>query len=123
MNNPYGPIGIYPSFNSAGIMQPSAFQPQGMAQPPVNNIIKVSGMDGAKAYQLPPNSFVVLLHDSEDVMYIKSTDGAGFPTIRTFTFTEKKEEPAAAPSSADFITREEFEAFKKEIAGGRKSGK
>lgn len=51
-------------------------------------LTQVSGIEGARAYRMPPNSAVALFHASEDVMYIKTTDGAGFPTIRTFAFSE-----------------------------------
>lgn len=49
-------------------------------------LIRVTGMDGAKAYQMPPNSVVPLFDADNDIMYVKSTDGAGFPTIRAFAF-------------------------------------
>ena len=78
----------------------------------VNNLIRVTGMDGAKAYQMQPNSTVALFDSSEDIMYIKSTDGAGFPTIRTFGFA-----PIEQPTNQgnDFISRAEFEQFKQEV--------
>lgn len=56
-------------------------------------LIRVTGLEGAKAYQMSANSVVPLFDANEDIMYIKSTDGAGFPTIRTFSFmpiVEKK---------------------------------
>lgn len=53
---------------------------------PGMQLIRVTGMDGAKAYQMPPNSVVPLFDADNDVMYVKSTDGAGFPTIRAFAF-------------------------------------
>lgn len=49
-------------------------------------LIRVTGMDGAKAYQMPPNSVVPLFDADNDIMYVKSTDGTGFPTIRAFAF-------------------------------------
>lgn len=78
----------------------------------VNNLIRVTGMDGAKAYQMQPNSTVALFDSNEDIMYIKSTDGAGFPTIRTFGFS-----PIEQPTNQgnDFISRAEFEQFKQEV--------
>ena len=77
-----------------------------------NNLIRVTGMDGAKAYQMQPNSTVALFDSNEDIMYIKSTDGAGFPTIRTFGFA-----PIEQPTNQgnDFISRAEFEQFKQEV--------
>jgi hypothetical protein len=49
-------------------------------------LIRVTGMDGAKMYQLSPNSAVALFDANEDIFYIKTTDGAGFPTIRSYKF-------------------------------------
>lgn len=45
-------------------------------------------------YQLPPNSSMPLFDGNEDVFYVKTTDGAGFPTIRTFRFVPVDEQPS-----------------------------
>lgn len=75
-------------------------------------LIRVTGMDGAKAYQMPPNSVVPLFDADNDIMYVKSTDGAGFPTIRAFAFQpiENKPEPAQ-----QYVTRYEFDAAMKHL--------
>ena len=83
------------------------------------NLIRVNGIEGAKAYQMSANSIVSLFDANEDIMYIKSTDGAGFPSIRTFSFTEVKEENKPI-QPADYISREEFEEFKKELMNNGK---
>lgn len=49
---------------------------------------------------------VVPLFDADnDIMYVKSTDGAGFPTIRAFAF-QPIENPT--PQTQQYVTREEF---------------
>lgn len=78
------------------------------------NLIRVTGYEGAKAYQMPANSTTALFDSNDDVMYIKSTDGAGFPTIRTFRFEEMRGTAMSSPSD-DYISRKEFEDFKKEM--------
>ena len=83
------------------------------------NLIRVNGIEGAKAYQMSANSIVSLFDANEDIMYIKSTDGAGFPSIRTFSFTEVKEQNKPA-QQVDYISREEFEEFKKELMNNGK---
>ena len=65
-------------------------------QPYGEQLIRVTGLDGAKAYQMSPNSAVALFDGAEDIFYLKSTDGAGFPTIRVFRFEEVTATPAAA---------------------------
>lgn len=53
---------------------------------PGMQLIRVTGMDGAKAYQMPPNSVVPLFDADNDIMYVKSTDGRKTGTIRAFAF-------------------------------------
>lgn len=79
------------------------------------NLIRVNGIDGAKAYQMPPNSTVALFDGNEDVMYIKSTDGAGFGNIRMFQFTEIQNNQTQSQAVVDYVSREEFESLKKEV--------
>lgn len=86
---------------------------------PTQNLIRVNGINGAKAYQMPANSTVALFDSNNDVMYVKSTDGAGFPSIRTFSFTELKED-ISTTENTDYISREEFEEFKKELMNNGK---
>lgn len=46
---------------------------------------------------MPPNSVVPLFDADNDIMYIKSTDGAGFPTIRAFAFQPVEDKPEPVP--------------------------
>ncbi len=86
-------------FNPWGWRQP--LQPQ--ATPP-QAITFVSGRDGAAAYAMGPNSSAALFDNSAEFVYVKTTDGAGFPTIKTYRLVE--EAPAApAPQQADFEAR------------------
>lgn len=86
---------------------------------PTQNLIRVNGINGAKAYQMPANSTVALFDSNNDVMYVKSTDGAGFPSIRTFSFTELKEDISTTENTY-YISRQEFEEFKKELMNNGK---
>lgn len=84
-------------------------------QPAQQGLIKVTGIEGAKAYQMSPNSAVALFDANEDVFYVKSTDGAGFPTIKSFQFSpiDNVEKP-----SADYVTRVEFNQLKEMLQNG-----
>lgn len=79
-----------------------------------SSLIRVTGIEGAKAYQMNPNSTTALFDSNEDFMYIKSTDGAGFPTIRTFSFTEVFDSNTK-PKIDGYVSKEEFETFKQEV--------
>ena len=88
-------------------------------QQPRDGLIRVTGMDGARAYQMPPNSAVALFDGGKDVFYVKTTDGAGFPTIRAYSFQPM--EQTHAMGASDYVTRAEFEQLKEMIAHGKQS--
>lgn len=113
--NPYA--SLMPQQNQ--YYNPQMNNQQFLPQIQTQNLIRVNGIEGAKAYQMSANSIVSLFDANEDIMYIKSTDGAGFPSIRTFSFTEVKEENKPA-QQVDYISREEFEEFKKELMNNGK---
>lgn len=77
-------------------------------QQPVSGLVSVTGIEGAKAYQLPPNSSMPLFDKDSDTLYVKTTDGAGFPTIRAFRFEPMEQEQAP---QADYVPRTEFDAL------------
>ncbi len=84
-------------------------------RPPEDLIIRVTGMDGAKAYNLSPNSRAALFDDTDDVVIIKTTDGAGFPSYRRARLDWIEEEPPQP--TGDYMTREEFQAQFEELKG------
>ena len=47
-------------------------------------VIRVNGENGARAYNLPPESSVLLLDNNAPVIYLKITDGAGYPSITAY---------------------------------------
>lgn len=59
---------------------------------PTQKITEVNGVNGASAYPLAPNSSVLLLDNNLPMLYVKTTDGAGYPTIKAFDITEHKED-------------------------------
>lgn len=55
-----------------------------------NNIVWVQGIEGAKAWQLGPNSMVILLDSEADgKMYIKVSDQIGMSSLRVFNYVEE----------------------------------
>ena len=84
---------------------------------PRDGLIRVTGMDGARAYQMPPNSAVALFDGGQDVFYVKTTDGAGFPTIRAYSFQPM--EQAQAMGANEYVTRSEFDQLKEMIMHGK----
>lgn len=117
MNNNFG-MNPYNAFQPR--QQGFPGQPQMFSNQPPQNLIRVTGMDGAKAYQMPPNSSVALFDEGEDIFYVKTTDGAGVPTVRAFAFTPI-EINQPAKTLGEYVTREEFEELKGMIFDGKQS--
>lgn len=49
-----------------------------------NQITRVNGENGARAYQLAPNSSVLLLDETAPVVWLAQTDGAGYKTVTPY---------------------------------------
>lgn len=79
MYNNYTPI--YPNMY-AGINTPSR-----------QEIIRVNGRNGANAYQMAPNSSILLLDETAPVIWLKTTDGASYPTITGYKITPMETAP------------------------------
>lgn len=94
-------------------------QPNWYYQPtttqPINGLVSVTGIEGAKAYQLPPNSSMPLFDKDNDILYVKTTDAAGYPTVRAFRFSPL-EQIEAKVVSAESVSREEFEELAAKVA-------
>lgn len=82
-------------------------------QPQQASLIRVNGLEGAKAYQMPPNSVIPLFDGNEDIMFVKSTDAAGFATIRSFRFEPIPE--FEQPVEPKYATLDDLENLKSSI--------
>lgn len=86
------------------------------AQPQSNNdMIWVQGIEAAKAYQIPNGNTVVLWDSESQSIYIKSVDNSGMPTMRVLDWTERDIAPKTPIQTAEYITREEFNALEAKI--------
>jgi hypothetical protein len=66
-------------------------------------IVKVNGEGGARAYNLPANSSILLLDETQPLIWVKQTDGAGYPTITAYDIQPHIEK--AAPDVASLEQR------------------
>lgn len=96
--------------------------PQQQQQQPqqTNSIIWVQGEAGAKSYLVAPNNTVQLWDSENNVIYLKSADSSGMPSIKVLDYTIR-ENPSQMPQngltshSVNYVTKEEFENFKEEV--------
>ena len=88
---------------------PQQFQSQ--QQPTINSgIIWVQGEAGAKSYLVAPNTTVALWDSEEHVIYLKSADNLGMPTIKTLEYTIKGNTSLTSEngSNKDYLTRDDI---------------
>lgn len=81
-------------------------------QPSNNSIIWVQGIEGAKGYQIAPNSIVILMDSEvEGRFYIKTSDNVGMCNLRIFNYTETTDKPTAFGNNVDlsnYVTKDEL---------------
>lgn len=92
-------------------------QPQPASQSSNNGVIWVQGEEGAKAYMVAPGNTVQLWDVENPVIYLKSADMSGVPSMRIFDLVERSATPKMLPeiSKADFVTRQEFAALEDKL--------
>ena len=72
-------------------------------QQPRQEVVKVNGENGARAYQMPPNSSALLLDESGVIVWLVTTDGAGYKSVAAFDISPH--EAAPAPNYEDLESR------------------
>ena len=113
--NSYYPTGYQPMYYP----QQGQMQNQPQQQPQMNSgIIWVQGEAAAKSYPIAPNSSVPLWDSEANVIYIKSADMSGMPSIKILDYTMRDVAPRAAEiqPQSDFATKDDISILEKEIS-------
>lgn len=102
----------YPQYQQAGTQMSSPQQNNGM--------IWIQGVESAKAFQVAPNSTVVLWDSEQQCCYIKSADASGMPSMRILDYTIRSEAPRTAQNAlygnnTDIPTRQDLNAMQGQI--------
>lgn len=82
------------------------------------NKIYVTGIDDAKARQLPPNSDFIFLDNDKPLLYRKTVDATGKMEIKAFKiseYTETEAAPAPAVDMTQFVSVEQFKDVQTEM--------
>ena len=72
-----------------------------MGQLPRYEIIRVNGENGARALQMAPNSNVLLLDETADLVWLAQTDGAGYKTVTPYTISPYQPTPQVSVSDLE----------------------
>jgi hypothetical protein len=120
--NPF-PIGYQPYYQAN--YQPLQNQPQNQN----TGIIWVSGEVGARGYPVAPNTTIQLWDSDENVIYIKSADASGMPSMKILDYTIRdnpshgnalQKQPQIDLSG--YVTKEEFEKRMSEVIRQKVTG-
>lgn len=83
-------MSYFNQFNNG--MNPFGYMPNNYQQQVQRQeIVHVNGSQGANAYQMAPNSNVLLLDDTAPIIWLAQTDGAGYKTVTPYDITPHQE--------------------------------
>lgn len=86
-----------PYLQGQGQMQGSPYGFAGGPNSPMGlpryEILRVNGKNGAEALQMAPNSSVLLLDETNPIVWLAQTDGAGYKTLTPYSITRYEPEP------------------------------
>lgn len=108
---------IFPMTYQPQQMYYPQMQNQGQQQQNSNNLIWVSGEAGAKAYLVAPNTTVTLWDSEAQVIYLKSADASGMPSMKIIDYTIRNNTPqeAVRDSHNEFAMKTDVESIRKDI--------
>ena len=100
--------------------QSNAFQSVGSvgANQQQNSFVQwVQGENAAKSFPVAPNTSVPLFDSEANVIYIKSADASGMPSIKILDYTVRDNTPRTAEikPQGDFVTHNELADLQREI--------
>ena len=91
--------------------------PAGINQP--SGPIWVQGEAGAKSFLVAPNTTVALWDSEAQVIYLKSADASGMPSMRVIDYTIRGGQPVN--HTTEYATKEDLEKLRAKIAELKKS--
>lgn len=106
----------YNNMYPMGYQSPMYYQPQYQNTPNNQNsgIIWVQGEAGAKSYLVAPNTTVQLWDSEEQVIYLKSADASGMPSIKTLDY-KVREANVPTHTNTTYATKDELDQLKESI--------
>lgn len=83
---------------------------------PDDGFIWVQGESAAKSFMVAPNTTVTLWDSEAQVIYIKSADASGMPSMRIIDYTFRDTPTNQAfPGNNEFATKNDLEAVEKRL--------
>ena len=109
------PNSVLPAAYGNPTMNPY-YTPAQARQPQISGIIWVQGEEAAKSYMLVPNTTVALWDSEKQVIYWKSADASGMPSMKVLDYTVREPETSTPGMAEAGVSKDDFDSLKKEIA-------
>lgn len=106
------PVNYQPYYQAPNYQQNTQQQMQG------NGIVWVSGEAGAKAYLVAPNTSVALWDSESDVIYLKSADASGMPSMKVIDYKVRNsasEQSHSVNQQVSYATKDDVNMLQSEI--------
>ena len=87
-------------------------QPQAQQQ---SGLIWVQGEQAAKSYLVAPNTTVQLWDSEEKVIYLKSADASGMPSIKILDYTIRGEAEQKNIQAPEYATKDDLSSIESKI--------
>lgn len=94
------------------------YQPTYYQQPQQNNtLIWVQGEGAARSFLTAPNTTLALWDSEKTVVYIKTTDASGMPSLKILDYTVRGQEASASPlnGSEAYATKADINTLTNEL--------
>lgn len=102
---------VYPTAQAPVMQTPMQNQ-----QPTNSSIIWVQGEQAAKSYLVAPNSTVQLWDSEEKVIYLKSADASGMPSMKILDYTIRGDANSQAPAQMpEYATKDDLKSLEEKI--------
>lgn len=113
------PVGYQPYYQQPYQVPVAPSQPNNQ-QSQSSGIIWVQGEAGAKSYLVAPNTTVQLWDSENQVIYLKSADATGMPSMKILDYqirqgNQSVSQPQIDPTS-NYVTKDELTTLKGEIS-------
>lgn len=93
------------------------FQPRSELQGQFSSIWFSGGENEAKAYPVGPNNAVALWSETEPVIYLKSSDATGKPSLKIYDIIERVVSAPAEEKTGEYITKDQFDSLGTIVSG------
>ena len=104
----------YNNYFPVGYQQPYYMPTMQQSNNVNGGVLWVQGIEAAKAYPVAPNATVQLWDSEAQVIYIKTADASGMPSMKIIDYTirdTQNAQNAAFASQTNNVSRDEFKAL------------